>query len=676
MTTEKDKIREEIIKLRKKIQHHNYLYYVLAQPTISDFEYDKLMKKLGTLEGKFPEFVTPDSPTQRVSGEPTKIFPVVRHRKQMLSLANTYNEEEIRDFDRRVRSLLEEDEPYEYVCELKIDGLAISLIYENGVLARAATRGDGQQGDDVTRNIRTILSLPMKLDTDRTDLMNIEVRGEIYYPLQEFERLNMGRVENGEPAFANPRNAAAGSIKLQDAQEVARRPLQVFCYNLDFINENNSFKTHYDSLKALEELYFPVNPNYRPCKTIEEVIDYWKSWQARRETLPYDVDGVVVKVNGFDQQERLGATAKSPRWAIAFKFRTEQAATTLEEISWQVGRTGTLTPVAHLAPVKLMGTTVKRATLHNLDEIRRLDVRIGDEVLVEKGGDIIPKILRVEKRSQNSVPYPEPKNCPVCQSPLVKPEGEVALICENVRCPAQVARRIEHFASRHAMDIEGLGDKIVDLFLKKKLIEDYGDLYTVKAENISELERMGEKSAKNIIQAIEQSKNQSLERLIFALGIRFVGEGAARLLASHFESLDSLMKASFEEIDGIDGIGEKTAESVMQFFNKAENTKVVEKLRKAGLKFHEEEEEKAAKVDERFNGKTFVFTGTLARFTRDEAKRAAEERGGMVTGSVSKKTDYVVAGENAGSKYEKAKHLNVEILSEQEFLKMLEKTVT
>jgi DNA ligase (NAD+) len=671
MAPDKEKIREEIIKLRKEIQHHNYLYYVLAQPTISDFEYDKLMEKLGALEGKFPEFVTPDSPTQRVSGEPTKIFPVVRHRKQMLSLANTYNEEEIRDFDRRVRSLLEEDEPYEYVCELKIDGLAISLIYENGVLARAATRGDGQQGDDVTRNVRTILSLPMKLDSDQTDLMNIEVRGEIYYPLKEFDRLNAYRVTNGEPAFANPRNAAAGSIKLQDAKEVARRPLQVFCYYLDFLNESRSIKSHYDSLKTLEKLYFPVNPNYRFCKTIAEVIDYWNSWQAKRETLPYDVDGVVVKVNHLNQQERLGATAKSPRWAIAFKFSTEQAVTKLEAINWQVGRTGTLTPVAILSPIKLMGTTVKRATLHNLDEIGRLDVRIGDEVLVEKGGDIIPKILRVEKRSQNSTVYQEPKNCPVCQSPLLKPEGEVALICENVRCPAQVSRRIEHFASRYAMDIEGLGDKIVDLFLNKKLIEDYGDLYTLKAQDISELERMGEKSAENIIEAIEKSKNQPLEKLIFALGIRFVGEGAARLLADHFHSLDSLMNASFEEIDGIDGIGEKTAGSVLEFFKKEENLKVIGKLREAGLKFQEEKKEKATHVDKRFNGKTFVFTGTLVHFTRDEAKQATKERGGMVTGSVSKNTDYVVAGENAGSKYQKAKQLNIKILTEEEFRGML-----
>lgn len=673
MMSNKEKTLQEIQKLRKNLQRHNYLYYVLSQPQVSDYEYDQLLKKLEALEEQYPEFITPDSPTQRVSGEPTKVFPVVRHRKQMFSLANTYNEEEIIDFDRRVRSLLDENESYEYVCELKIDGLAISLIYENGMLSRAATRGDGQQGDDVTKNIRTIRSLPIKIETDQTELMNIEIRGEVYYPLKEFERLNQSRVGKGETPFANPRNAAAGSIKLQDPREVARRPLQVFCYYLDVINEHNSINTHFESLKALQKLYFPVNPNYRLCKNIDEVIDYWKSWQAKRETLPYDVDGVVVKVNSFEQQNRLSATAKSPRWAIAFKFSTEQAATQLKEINWQVGRTGTLTPVAFLEPIQLMGTTVSRATLHNMDEIRRLDVRIGDEVVVEKGGDIIPKILRVNKHLPNSTPYPVPQTCPICHSSLIQPEGEVALICGNVSCPAQVAGKIEHFASRRAMDIEGLGDKIVDLLLRNNLINDYGDLYFLGAENIADLQRMGEKSAENIIQALEQSKNQPLEKLVFALGIRFVGEGAARLLANHFSSLDSIMSASFDEIDAIDGIGEKTAESIIQFFKDKENLKVIDKLRKAGLKFQAEKKEDKNQIDDRFKNKTFVFTGKMDHFTRDEARRAAEERGGIVTSSISKNTDYVVAGDDPGSKYKTAQQLNVKILSEKEFLEMLEK---
>lgn len=670
MASDKENVQREIEKLRKEIRHHDYLYYVLAQPQISDYEYDRLLKKLEALEQQYPEFITPDSPTQRVSGEPTKVFPVVRHRKQMLSLANTYNEAEIRDFDRRVRSLLDKDETYAYVCELKIDGLAISLVYENGLLTRAATRGDGQQGDEVTRNIKTIRSLPLKLETDESELLNIEVRGEVYYPRRDFERLNESREKNGEPPFANPRNAAAGSIKLQDPREVAKRPLQIFCYYLDVISENPSIKTHYDSLKALEKLRFPVNPNYQLCKNIDEVIDFWKNWQAKRETLPYDADGVVVKVNRFEQQERLASTAKSPRWAIAFKFTTEQAVTRLKDIKWQVGRTGTLTPVAELEPVSLMGTTVKRATLHNMDEIRRLDVRIGDEVLVEKGGDIIPKILEVVKHG-GSDRYPQPQNCPVCHSSLIQPEGEVALVCENVRCPAQVARRIEHFASRRAMDIEGLGDKIVELFLNEKLIEDYGDLYFLKAEDIAKLERMGEKSAENIIEAIEKSKQQPLEKLIFAVGIRYVGEGAARLLSQHFASLDALMKASFEEIDAVEGIGEKTAQSVVQFFKKEENSKVIDKLRNAGLKLEEKEPEKPTQVDERFQDKRFVFTGSLEHLTRDEARRAVEQRGGNVTSSVSSNTDYVVVGEEPGSKYQKAKQLNVKILSEGKFLQML-----
>lgn len=667
---EQDKALQEIKRLREEIRRHDYLYYVLAKPEISDYEYDMLMKRLEELERKFPRFITPDSPTQRVGGEPTKEFPVVRHRIPMLSLANTYNEVEIRDFDRRVRSLLNPGESYEYVCELKIDGLAISLIYENGLLVTGATRGDGYQGDDVTHNIRTIRSIPLRVEPYK-GILNFEVRGEIYYPLKEFERFNAARVARGEPPFANPRNAAAGSIKMQDPREVAERPLQVLFYYL--LGAETLLKTHSECLKALQKMHFPVSPYYQICQGVEEVIDYWNSWQEKRTTLPYDVDGIVVKVNSLEQQERLGATAKSPRWAIAFKFITEQAVTKLLDIQWQVGRTGIVTPVAILEPVQLLGTTVSRATLHNMDEIERLDVRIGDEVIIEKGGEIIPKIVQVnkEKRPGDSRPYPRPQYCPVCHSPLVQPEGEVALVCENVSCPAQVLRRIQHFASRRAMDIEGLGEKVVDLLLKNNLIKDYGDLYYLKIEDIENLERMGRKSAENLLEGIEKSKTRPLEKFIFALGIRYVGEGAARLLASHFHSLDKLMRAAVEETAAIEGIGEKTAESVKQFFTRPENLKVLEKLRNAGLPFQEAVPEKPPATDERFAGKTFVFTGRLEHFSRDEAGELVHERGGVVSNSVSKKTDYVVVGEDPGSKYEKARSLGVRILSEKEFLEML-----
>jgi len=672
MAGEKEKIREEIERLRREIRHHDYLYYVLAQPEISDYEYDMLMKRLEELEKQYPEFITSDSPTQRVSGEPTKIFPVVRHRKPMMSLANTYNEEEIRDFDRRVRSLLRPDEDYEYVCELKIDGVAMSLLYENGLLVRGATRGDGEQGDDVTNNVKTIRSIPLRLETNDSDLQNIEVRGEIFFLRKDLVKLNEERMEQGEPLFANPRNAAAGSLKLQDAREVARRPLKMFCYWIDPLRPDHKIKTHLQGLKTMKELHFPVNPHYRLCKTIGEVIQYWEEWGKKRETLPYDIDGIVVKVNDLDQQERLGSTAKSPRWAIAFKFKAEQVETRLKDIVWQVGRTGVVTPVAILEPVQILGTTVSRATLHNVEELERLDVRVGDYVILEKGGDVIPKIIRVvkEKRPAGLPPYQPPTTCPVCGSRLVKHPGEVALRCENVACPEQVARRIEHFASRRAMDIEGLGDKVVDLLLKNKLISDYGDLYFLKMEDIARLERMGEKSATNLIEAIEKSKHQSLERVIFALGIPFVGEGAARLLADRFRSLDALMQASEEELAGIEGIGEKTARSIREFFANPENRKVIAKLRQAGVRFSREEEKPLA-VDERFAGKTFVFTGALTRYSRDEAGELVRQRGGKVSNSVSKKTDYVVVGADPGSKYQKAQQLGVKILTEDEFYQML-----
>jgi DNA ligase (NAD+) len=663
----------EIDKLRTQINHHDYLYYVLAQPEIEDFHYDQLMKRLEELEALFPELITIDSPSQRVSGEPTKSFPVVQHRNPMMSLSNTYSEAEIRDFDRRIRSLLSEDEEYEYVCELKIDGLAISLLYEDGILRRAATRGDGEQGDEVTRNVKTIRSIPLRLDTRKDYLENIEVRGEIYFHRDDLIPLNEERLKNGDIPFVNPRNAAAGSLKLQDPRTVARRPLKMFCYSIESLSENHPLLNHNDGLLALKELHFPVNPHHALCQNVDEVIQFWKEWQLKRESVPYDIDGIVSKVNNYQQQKRLGSTAKSPRWAIAFKFKAEQKETVLEDIIWQVGRTGVVTPVAILKPVKLMGTTVSRATLHNVEEVQRLAVRLGDTVLLEKGGDVIPKILQVnlEKRPANSEPYQPPENCPVCDSPLVKEVGEVALRCENVACPEQVSRRIEHFASRRAMDIEGLGDKIVDLLLENRLIQDFADLYQLKREDITKLERMGDRSAENLITAIQESTKKPLEKVIFALGIPFVGEGAARLLAAHFGSISQLANASEESIASIDGIGEKTAQSIRLFFSNLNNQKVINKLQNAGVMLAKPAASDSG-IKQVFEGMTFVFTGALENFSREEAADRVRYFGGQASNSVSQKTDYVVSGTAAGSKYQKALKLGVKILSEKEFLALLD----
>ncbi|MFZ0390986.1 MAG: NAD-dependent DNA ligase LigA, partial [Calditrichia bacterium] len=512
MASTKQKIEKEIEELRRELRRHDYLYYVQAQPEISDLEYDKLMKRLEKLEEDYPEFISPDSPSRRVSGDLTKNFPVVTHRTRMLSLSNTYNEQEIRDFDRRVRSLLEPDEPYEYICELKIDGVALSLLYENGRLVRAATRGDGEHGDDITPNVRTIRSIPLIISEKESGGGNLEVRGEIYYFRDDLNQLNAIRDKRGETPFANPRNAAAGSLKLQDNREVASRPLKMFCYWAEPAGESFKTESHLQSLKLLEKLRFPVNPHYRRCRSIAEVISYREEWQEKRSSLAYDIDGIVVKLNNLDQQRRLGSTAKSPRWAIAYKFEAEQVPTRLKEITWQVGRTGVVTPVAHLEPVQLLGTTVSRATLHNADEIKRLSVQPGDQVLVEKGGDVIPKIIRVLEKgtAAEDTAYQPPENCPVCRSRLVTHPGEVALRCENISCPAQISGRIEHFASRRAMDIEGLGEKVVQLLLRENLIKDLGDLYSLDKSKVAELERMGEKSAGNLLEAIEKSKQQSL----------------------------------------------------------------------------------------------------------------------------------------------------------------------
>jgi len=661
-------VKKRIEELRKRIERYDYEYYVLAQPSVSDYEYDQLMKELEKLEKEHPELVTPDSPTQRVSGQPIKEFPTVVHRKPMLSLSNTYSEAEFREFDQRVRSALK-GQHVEYVAELKIDGLAISLVYENGRFVQGATRGDGVQGDDITPNLRTIRAIPLHVKGGNIPPL-FEVRGEVYMPKKAFYRLNHEREEQGEALFANPRNAAAGSLKLQDPRIVAKRGLSFWAYYLDSDTPGFVQNKHYDNLLKLRELGFPVNPHFRLCQTLDEVFDFVKEWESKRDSLPYEIDGVVVKVNDLRQQEQLGATAKSPRWAIAYKFKAIQAETLLERIIWQVGRTGIVTPVAELKPVQLAGTTVSRATLHNADEIMRKDVHEGDWVFIEKGGDIIPKVVGVnkEKRKQPPKPVEIPKNCPVCGTALIRLEGEVAIRCPNLNCPAQIKRRIEHFASRGAMDIEGMGTALVEMLVDKGLIKNFADIYHLKKTEIAKLERMGNKSAENLMQAIERSKQQPLERLIFALGIPYVGSTAAKILAKHFKSLHALMNASYDELVQIEGLGEKMAQSIVAFFKNEQNQNVVNELIKAGVRTETATEEPAGGE---LLGKTFVLTGTLPHLKRHEAAKLIEKHGGKVTSSVSKKTSYVLAGADPGSKYTKAKALGIPVIDEQAFLQMI-----
>ena len=657
----------DIEKLKLKINKLDYHYYVLSDPLVSDYEYDQLINKLEQLETQ-SQYFTKDSPTQRVSGIPTKEFPTINHKYPMLSLSNTYSTEELLDFDRKVKGLLESNEKYEYFCELKIDGLAVSLIYENGYFKNGATRGDGISGDDISPNLKTIRSIPLKISSE-DKLKNFEVRGEVYLPTYEFEKMNIEREKNEGSLFANPRNAAAGSLKMQDAKEVAKRGLRFFCYQLYSEETNFNNKNHSENINNLKQMGVPINPNYRICINIDEVLTYCAEWDKKREKLPYDIDGVVIKINNLEQQNRLGSTAKSPRWAIAYKFKAIQTETIIENITWQVGRTGTVTPVANLQSVLLAGSTVSRATLHNPDEIKRKDIREGDRVIIEKGGDIIPKIVSViiSDEIKRSEPYKIPTNCPVCNSDLQRFEDEAALKCVNYNCSAQVLRRIEHFASRGAMDIEGLGTAIIELLVNEKLIMDAGDIYSLKAEQISILERMGEKSAGNLINAIEESKNKPLDKLIFGIGIPFVGATAAFSLSRYFKRLEKLIATNKEELETIDGIGSKMAESIFAFFKNDKNLKVIENLKNAGLLFELEEAERG----NRFEGKTFVLTGTLQNYTREEAAQIIKNEGGSVSSSVSKLTDYVLAGEKVGSKLNKAKNLNINILNENEFNEIL-----
>ena len=662
----------EIEKLRDEIRRHDELYYVNDSPEISDREYDLLLQKLQQLEEAHPELITPDSPTQRVGGRPAEGFPEVVHTRQMLSLDNSYNIDELRAFDERCRRLAE-GRPLEYVAELKIDGLSLSLQYENGVLTRGVTRGDGRIGEDVTQNARTIRSVPLRLKPQAKGIdAPLEVRGEVFIPLDVFQRTNAEREEAGEPRFANPRNAAAGAIRQLDPKLVARRKLEMFAYDL-LVGGRKPFATHSASLDWLEKAGFRVNSHRKICKTIDEVIDFANEQEKLRDDLGYEIDGLVVKVNSTALQDEFGATQKAPRWAIAYKYPARQASTQVLDIKVQVGRTGALTPVAYLEPVFLAGTTVARATLHNEDEIKRLGVKIGDWVMIEKSGEIIPKVLSVitAKRTGAEKPFRPPKNCPVCGGLISRPEGEVVARCIAADCQAQLVGRLLHFASRRAMRIEGLGDVLAIQMVEANLVKDVGDLYSLTIDQVAALPRMAKKSATNLLEQVEASKSRELTNLIYALGIRHVGERTAGILAHEMGSLDRLMEASVEELDAIPEIGLTVAESVRDWFDDEGNRALCDRLRAAGVNT-ESSRKSSASLDERFAGKQFVLTGTLSSFTRDEAKAMIEARGGRVNSSVSKKTDYVVAGEAAGSKLDKAESLGVTVIDESAFKSMLE----
>ena len=660
------KIKEEIKKLREEIHYHNWRYYVLNDPVITDYEYDLLMTKLKKMEEQYPEIITSDSPTQRIGGAITGEFPPVEHIPPMLSLDNTYTYEEVLDFDKRVKKLVNQDE-IEYAVELKIDGVAVSLKYKNGIFVQGATRGNGQIGDDITGNLKTIKSIPLRLLTDEKSLLDLEVRGEVYIPRKIFEKLNKEREQAEKNLFANPRNAAAGSLKHLDPKEVAKRNLNIFIHTPVF--STNSIQTHYDAILKLKEIGFKVTPFIKKVKNIQEAIKICNEWESKKGNLAFDIDGMVIKVNSFKYHRILGHTNKSPRWAIAYKFPTKQATTKIRNVIINVGRTGKITPVAILEPVSLSGTTISRSTLHNEDEIRRKDIRIGDTVIIEKGGEIIPKVVKVitEKRTGGEKIFKMPERCPVCGSKLVRIEGEVDWRCINVRCPAQLKRGIEHFASRNAMDIEGLGTVVIEQLVNKKLVADYGDIYYLKKGDVANLERMAEKSAENLIDAIENSKKRPLFRLIFALGIRNIGIHSARLLSEHFYSIDNLKNASYEDILSIPEMGPISAKSIVKFFKEEENVRVLKKLKDAGVNI----KEKKGVEKKPFSGKTFVFTGTLLHYTRNEAQEIIARLGGKPSNSISKKTDFVVVGKLPGSKYKKAKSLEVKILTEKEFIKML-----
>ncbi len=662
---------KKIDALREKIRHHEYRYFVLDDPEISDLDFDKLMKQLKDLEAENPSLVTPDSPSQRVGGKPREGFVKVRHSSSMLSLDNTYNEEELRDWERRVHELSGRKD-VDYICELKLDGMSLALVYEDAALARGVTRGDGSVGEDVTLNIRTVRSIPLSVDKGKLKKAGMpasfEVRGELLMPTASFKKVNEERERKGLPTFANPRNFTAGTVRQLDSNITAERRMDFFPYIL-LENGRTYFDRHSKSLDALETAGFKVNRNRQLVHSMDEVWAFIKDWEAKRESLPYEIDGIVVKVDRTALQDELGFTGKAPRWAIAYKYAARAGITQLEDIRVQVGRTGKLTPVAMLAPVAIGGTTVRNATLHNMDEIARLGVKIGDWVQVERGGDVIPKVAKViedKDHPRGTEEFVMPEKCPVCGTKVVRTEGEVDYRCVNANCPAKLLGTILHFASRGVMNIDGMGESLVTQLIERGLVKNVADIYDLSKKDLLSLERFADKSAQNILDEIENSKKLPLERVIYGLGIRMVGERTAQFLAEHFGSMQDIASASVEELQNVDEVGPRIAESIAEFFSVAANRKLIERLGGAGLAFKGQKKERGTKLA----GKTFVLTGTLAHFTRDEAKKMIEDAGGKVTGSVSKKTDYVVAGSDAGSKLDKAKELGVAVIDEKEMEKL------
>jgi DNA ligase (NAD+) len=660
-------VEKNIEALRDKIRHHEYLYYVLDNPEISDQDFDRLMQQLKDLEAEQPSLVTPDSPTQRVGGKPREGFVKVRHSSPMLSLDNTYSEEELRNWERRVHELSGRKD-VDYVCELKLDGMSLALIYENGRLARGVTRGDGTTGEDVTLNVRTVRSIPLSIELSKLKKAGIppdfEARGELLMPTAAFKKVNEERERNGLPTFANPRNFTAGTVRQLDANITAERRLDFFPYIL-LSNGRTYFDRHSKTLDALDAAGFKVNQNRKLVHSMDEVWAFIQQWEAKRDSLPYEIDGIVVKVDRIALQDELGFTGKAPRWAIAYKYAARAGITKLENVRWQVGRTGKLTPVAELAPVAIGGTTVRNATLHNMDEIGRLGVKIGDYVQVERGGDVIPKVAKViddKDHPRGTQEIEAPEKCPVCGTKVVRTEGEVDFRCVNANCPAKLLGTILHFASRGVMNIDGMGEALVTQLTERGLVKNVADIYKLTKADLLGLQRFADKSAQNILDEIENSKKLPLERVIYGLGIRMVGERTAQFLAEHFGSMEALANANVEELQSVNEVGPKIAESIAEFFGNPANRKLVERLGEAGLAFKGQKKERGTKLA----GRTFVLTGTLAKYTRDEAKKMIEDAGGKVTGSVSKKTDYVVAGSDAGSKLEKAKELGVPVIDEKE----------
>ncbi|CAA0199807.1 DNA ligase [Tenacibaculum maritimum] len=662
-------IKQKIEALREELRQHNHNYYVLDNATISDYEFDIKLKELEKLEEENPQFFDPNSPTQRVGGGITKSFETVAHKNTMYSLDNSYSKEDLLDWEKRIRKILGEDNTA-YTCELKYDGASINLTYEKGEFVKAVTRGDGFQGDDVTANIRTIKSIPLKPNGEF--LGDFEMRGEVILPLEGFHKMNEERISNGEEAYRNPRNTASGSLKLQDSAEVAKRPLDCLLYQV--VTDERKYKTHFESLQKATQAGFKIPNTIVLAKSIEEVFEFVNYWDEKRHELPYETDGVVIKVNDLQQQEELGYTSKSPRWAIAYKFKAEQVSTVLNEITYQVGRTGAITPVANLVPVELAGTIVKRASLHNADQIKKLDIRINDTVFVEKGGEIIPKIIAVDltKRAKESKEVIYATNCPECNTKLVRTEGDAKHYCPNeFGCAPQITGRIQHFISRKAMDIDGLGGETVDLLRKEGLIQSYADLYELKAVQIIPLERMAEKSAQNIIDGIEKSKEIPFEKVLFALGIRFVGETVAKKLVKHFKSMETLMKADFESLIAVDEIGDRIAQSIIEFSADSRNRILVDRLKSYGIQLEVSAKSLENQTD-KLAGKVFVVSGVFYQMTRNELKKSIEDNGGKVSSSISKKTTYVIAGDNMGpSKLTKAQNLGIEIISEQKFIEMI-----